>query len=88
MRAILFLVILSSSQLLTAGKNCAKLFGRKDITADYPMHVAHGTHSMTLNDIQAFFKADADENNGITIVNFNLTDENVLLPNAPSIESG
>jgi len=88
MLAVLFLVILSTSQLLTAGKNCAKLLGRKDITADYPRHVAHGTHSLTLNDIQAFFKADADENNGITIVNFNLTDENVLLPNAPSIESG
>jgi len=87
MLVLLFLGIIASSVILTAGKDCAKLFERKSITSNYPKHVAHGTHSLTLNDIQAFFKPDADENNGITIVNFNLTDENILLPNAPAIQS-
>merc|ERR1711909_58438 len=51
------------------------------------MGVAHVTHSLTLNDIRSFFKADADENNGIPMVNFDLTSDQLTLPNAPLIES-
>ena len=49
------------------------------------MFVAHGSHSLTLNDIQAFFKTNATKENGISIVNFNLTADEILLPNAPLI---
>ena len=50
---------------------------------EYADIVAHATHSLTLNEIRAFFKADVDEYNGIPIVNFNLTDNQTVLPNAP-----
>ena len=65
---------------------CKNLLESKKLQ-EYADIVAHVTHSLTLNDIRSFFKADADENNGIPIVNFDLTDEQLVLPDAPLIES-
>jgi hypothetical protein len=76
-------LVLSLVQALTA-ISCEERLENQKISKQFPMYVAHGSHSLTLNDIRTFFKPDADENNGISIVNFNLTDE-VLLPNAPLI---
>ena len=76
------IILLVSSQ--TRG-GCSDLLRRKKISDQFPLYAAHGSHSLTLNDIQAFFKPKANENNGIKIVNFNLTNGDILLPNAPLI---
>merc|ERR1712034_6116 len=81
--AVITLLILSF-QALDAKKSCSKTLRVNEISDQYPMFVAHGSHSLTLNDIRAFFKPTADENNGISVVNFNLT-EDILLPNAPLV---
>merc|ERR1712179_565834 len=65
---------------------CTGLLQRKNLQA-YADIVAHLTHSLTLNDIRSFFKADADENNGIPMVNFDLTSDQLVLLNAPLIDS-
>ena len=70
---------------MEASKECPDLFKFKKISNQFPMYVAHGSHSLTLNDIQAFFKPNANEKNGISIVNFNLTDDNIFLLDAPLI---
>merc|ERR1712106_7992 len=84
---VVFTAILVSFQRMDASKACPDLLKFKKISNQFPMYVAHGSHSLTLNDIQAFFKPNANENNGISIVNFNLTDDDILLQNAPLIVS-
>ena len=81
--AVITLFILSF-QALDATQSCSEKLRVNKISDQYPMFVAHGSHALTLNDIRAFFKPTADENNGISVVNFNLTDD-ILLPNAPLI---
>merc|ERR1739838_112029 len=82
---VVFTAILVSFQEMDASKACPDLLKFKKISNQFPMYVAHGSHSLTLNDIQAFFKPNANEKNGISIVNFNLTDDDILLKNAPLI---
>ena len=45
----------------------------------------HGLHSLTVNDLQFYFDEKADEKNGISTVNFNLSGPAVL-ENAQSIQ--
>jgi len=65
-------------------KNCSEILANKDIAEEFPYFVAHGSHSLTLNDLRAFFDEKAAKNNGIAVVNRNLTGD-VLLQNAPWI---
>ena len=82
----ILVLMLSGFQATSAEAQCDKLLSRKNMQ-EYADIVAHATHSLTLNEIRAFFKADVDEYNGIPIVNFNLTDNQTVLPNAPLIDS-
>jgi len=50
----------------------------------YNMSVAHGIHSITIQDIKSFFGVSVTENNGIPTANPDLLGDEVL-PNAPSI---
>merc|ERR1712215_244505 len=70
---------------VTSKKTCAERFHNKNVSAEYGWFAAHGSHSITLNEIQFFFESKAPIENGITMVNFNLTGD-VLLPNAPWID--
>ena len=70
--------------LAVDSKSCQDRFQNQNISPQYPLYVAHGSHSLTLNEIQTYFKKNANENNGIAIVNFNLTGD-IMLPNAPFI---
>eukprot|EP00092_Neocalanus_flemingeri_P036935 GFUD01040208.1.p1 GENE.GFUD01040208.1~~GFUD01040208.1.p1 ORF type:complete len:240 (-),score=37.23 GFUD01040208.1:13-732(-) len=65
-------------------RTCSDILDEQNVAERFPYYVAHGSHSLTLNDIRAFFDATASEENGIAIVNFNLR-EDLLLPNAPLI---
>merc|ERR1712142_1264618 len=84
--SITFFVLLAFHATAAQEESCSAIIERKRF-GEYAHIVAHVTHSLTLNDIRAFFKKDADENNGIPIVNFNLTDEKLVLANAPLIDS-
>ena len=49
----------------------------------FPAAVAHGIHSITLEDIQHYFKPDATEDNRVPTLNFDATSNQPLLRNAP-----
>jgi len=70
---------------VTCKKTCAERFHNNNVSAEYGWFAAHGSHSITLNEIQFFFEPTATFENGITIVNFNLSGD-ILLPNAPWID--
>merc|ERR1712142_1084901 len=84
--SITFFVLFAFHTTAAQEESCSAIIERKRF-GEYAHIVAHVTHSLTLNDIRAFFKKDADENNGIPIVNLNLTDEKLVLANAPLIQS-
>jgi hypothetical protein len=50
------------------------------------MGVAHGIHSMTLQELQYFFDADATEDNKIPMINFNLSSPDLVLPSIPDLK--
>jgi len=79
--------LLVSLQGILTNNDCSDRLKKRKISDQFPMYVAHGTHSLTLNDIQAFFNPNANQTNGISVVNFNLTEDEILLPNAPLIVS-
>merc|ERR1712112_108465 len=58
---------------------------KEKLDFNFPMDVAHGVHSLTLNEIRFFFNPSAGEDNGIPVVNPNRTQSNSVLPNAPLI---
>jgi len=84
-KCVVFTCMLVFFQGIFASEECLELLEKRKISNQFPMFVAHGSHSLTLNDIQAFFKTNAKKKNGISIVNFNLTADEILLPNAPLI---
>ena len=53
------------------------------LTGRFPGAVAHGIHSITLEDIRYYFDKNATEKNGIPTLNYDLLDKNPVLPNAP-----
>ena len=53
---------------------------------DFHMGVAHGIHSMTLQELQYFFDADATEDNKIPMINFNLSSPDLVLPSIPDLK--
>ena len=49
----------------------------------FPAAVAHGIHSITLEDIQHYFKPDATEDNRVPTLNYDAPSKQPLLRNAP-----
>merc|ERR1712106_848633 len=54
---------------------------------NFAQAVGHGIHSITLQDVRAFFDKDAVPENRIPTVNRNIkvADEDIIVPNAPNI---
>ena len=53
------------------------------LTGRFPGAVAHGIHSITLEDIRYYFKADATEENNVPTLNYNLSEKAApILPHA------
>ena len=74
----------TGNQVLGYNKNCSDVFyehGRDFST--FNKGVAHGIHSLSLEEIRHFFKAEATEENGIPTVNTDFRAENSILYNAP-----
>ena len=65
-------------------KSCQQVFS--DNSRNYSSFykgVAHGLHSLSLEEIRYFFKAEAPENNRIPTINTDFRAENPVLYNAP-----
>jgi len=71
---------------VTSRKTCEERLKDNHVSPEYGWFAAHGSHSITLNEIQFYFEPTATIDNGITMVNFNLSGD-ILLPNAPWIEA-
>ena len=52
---------------------------------DFALAAAHGSHSLYLEDIRHFFKADAPEQNGIPVLNFNFGARDTIWPHSPLV---
>ena len=52
---------------------------------DFALAVAHGSHSLFLEDLRFYFEADAPEDNGIPILNYDIssTGSEAIWPNSP-----
>jgi len=52
------------------------------LTKRFPGAVAHGIHSITLEDIRHYFKSNATEENNVPTLNYDLKDPSTVLPHA------
>jgi hypothetical protein len=50
---------------------------------DFGMTIGHGVHSLYLEDIRHFFEPDAKEENGIPVVNWDLSSPDRIWMNSP-----
>ena len=65
-------------------KNCYDVFSEHGMNySSFNKGVAHRVHSLSLEEIRHFFKAEATEENGIPTVNTDFRAENSILYNAP-----
>lgn len=55
------------------------------LTRGFPGVVAHGLHSITLEDLQYYFDASAKEDNHVPTINLDLVSEHAVLGYAPSV---
>jgi len=66
--------------------NCSSIIQTSHlITPEFPKLVAHGVHSMTLENLRHYFDNDARANNSIPVINFNLNDPTVVLSSTPDL---
>merc|ERR1712221_1964 len=78
--SILFLLVLSTS----AEDNCSSILLESPLlSTNFSHRIAHGIHSLTLEDIQFFFNPNATGSNNIPVVNKNLSSRIPILENAP-----
>jgi len=78
--------VLLSLAVLAAAEDCITILGESDlVTLDFPEIVVHGVHSITLENIRHYFDPEAGEDNGIPVVNMNLTQPDKVLLSAPSV---
>jgi len=64
-----FTVVLTKSPF----KSCPKLMKDANLTGFFGDAVAHRLHSLRLEDVRYYFKEDAPVDNGIPVVNFNIS---------------
>jgi len=73
---------LSFNGVLHKNKTCQPIMKKHHLSGRFPGAVAHGIHSITLEDIRYYFDSKATESNGVPTLNYNLKDRNTVLPNA------
>ena len=62
---------------------CRETMKANGLTARFPGAVAHGIHSITLEDIRYYFKANATETNNVPTLNYDLSENATpVLPHA------
>ena len=84
---LIFLFVCSLHVGTTESHSCNRIFRESCIDeSDFPLGVAHGIHSLTLQELRYFFDKNASETNKIPIVNFNLSSTILVLPSAPDLK--
>jgi len=63
-------------------ERCHPLMAAAGLTKRFPGAVAHGIHSITLEDIRHYFKHDATEENHVPTLNYDLRSNKTVLPHA------
>ena len=65
---------------------CKDIFSQQGFDMEeFALASAHGIHSLYLEDIRHFFEPDAPENNGIPVLNFNISAPDRIWPNSPLV---
>ena len=64
-------------------KRCQHIMKKHGLSKRFPGAVAHGVHSITLEDIQHYFKPDATADNMVPTLNYDATSQQPVLRNAP-----
>jgi len=82
MKVLLLLLGLCSISLCD-NHACEETFRDHCIEGDFPRSIAHGIHSLTLEDLRYYFDLAAKEDNMIPSVNFDLTSPDKLFESAP-----
>lgn len=83
LKSVLLVSLLSLPVI--ADDDCPSIMDKsKHVTEDFQMIVVHGIHSMTLENLRQYFDSDAPEDNGIPMINFNLTQGQSVLNSTAS----
>ena len=66
------------------GMTCKKVFQNRGIEniKDFALAAAHGSYSLYLEELRHFFEASTSEQNRIPILNFDISDSEVIWPNS------
>ena len=84
-----FIALCTISQVAIAelSHNCSKSLIDHGIDfSSFPLSIAHGIHSITIEQLKHFFGVHVPSQNGIPTVNSNLTGDDIL-PNAPRLNN-
>jgi len=81
---IIFLIFALTCIAATPINDCTAILKTAGVSERFPGVVAHGIHSMNVQQLR-LFKSDVTEKNSIPTINMDLTDNAALLPNAPDI---
>lgn len=80
---VIHLILALAGPVEPQDEKCKKLMKENGLTRRFPGAVAHGIHSITLEDIRYYFKASATEQNNVPTLNFNLSEKATpVLPHA------
>ena len=65
---------LSFTGVLHKNESCQPIMKKHHLSGRFPGAVAHGIHSITLEDIRHYFDPEATESNGVPTLNYDLKD--------------
>ena len=82
-----FLDQASPCPFIEEGHKCCDVMKRGEIElGTFSKSVAHGIHSINVEQLNDFFHANVTENNNIPTTNLNVESENLILPYAPRMK--
>jgi len=81
--SLLFLWLCSFSIYLSDNHTCEKKLSNN---CDFPESIAHGIHSLTLQDLRYYFDEKAQKNNTIPSINWDLSSDDLLFDSAPILQ--
>jgi len=80
----LYLIVGSVSLVLGSDPSCGDIFAINGLnSSSFAAGVAHGLHSLSLEELRYYFEEDAPEDNNIPTANINLKDDEAVLDHVP-----
>ena len=84
--SLLFLFLCCFSIYLSDDHACEETLSDNCIDGDFPRSIAHGIHSLTLQDLRYYFDENAPTDNMIPSINFDLSSPDLLFDSAPFLQ--